>query len=84
MQIKNCRLCKSENIEMFLDLGLQPPSDAFITKEQIHEAQTIFPLQIFLCLDCGLHFVGYNVDPKVLYADGKYPYETGAIEYYHG
>ncbi len=83
MQIKNCRLCKSENIEMFLDLGLQPPSDAFIEKYQIHEPRTIYPLQVFLCKDCGLHQIGYNVDPGVLYADGKYPYETGATDYYH-
>ena len=30
---KNCRLCKSKNLKMFLDLGHHPPSDQFIKEK---------------------------------------------------
>ena len=34
---KNCRLCSSNKLKIFLDLGSQPPSDQFIKFKKIKQ-----------------------------------------------
>ncbi len=70
-----CRLCKGKNLQKFLDLGPQPPSDAFLTKEELKEEESRYPLDVYLCLACGQVQLGYVVPPEVLYCKG-YPYES--------
>lgn len=60
---------------MTLDLGSHPPSDAFLTAEQLLEPETHYPLQLFYCKDCGLVQIGYSVLPEILFGP-DYPYET--------
>ena len=35
MNKKFCRLCKSNKLSKFLDLGLHPPSDQFISLDEL-------------------------------------------------
>ena len=35
MRIQICRICKGKNLAKFLDLGLHPPSDAFLRSERL-------------------------------------------------
>ncbi len=73
----HCRLCKSTNLETYLDLGEHVPSDSFRTNKD--EKQVKYPLEVNLCLDCGLSQLSYVVDPKVLYQN-EYPYESSTTE----
>ncbi len=73
--MKDCRSCGGQ-VDKFLDLGHQPPSDAFLSLEQLSEPETYYPLEVFACKDCSLVQLGYVVDPAVLFND-SYPYETG-------
>ena len=50
---KNCRLCKSQDLFKFLDLGYQPPSDEFRKYSKIHEPTLYFPLEVYSCNKCG-------------------------------
>ena len=61
MKKTNCRMCKSSNIQKFLDLGFSALSDNFLTFEQLEESETFFPLTVHMCLDCGLCQLGYVV-----------------------
>ncbi len=70
-----CRMCKSENLKQFLDLGFCPPSDQFRRKEQMHEPVLFYPLEVMLCVDCGLAQLSHVVSPEVLYRH-DYPYES--------
>jgi len=72
---KNCRLCKSKNLKIFLDLGHHPPSDQFIDKKKIDEKLLYYPLKVFNCINCGFKQLNYVVDPKILYQE-NYPYES--------
>ena len=63
MKKNNCRMCKSNNIQNFLDLGFSALSDNFLTIEQLDESESFFPLTVNLCLDCGLCQLGYVVPP---------------------
>ncbi len=74
-----CRICHSEELELFLDLGEQPLADGFLTKEQLSQPEAVYPLQVYFCHDCTLVQLGYVVPPEILYND-DYPYETGVNE----
>ena len=39
MKKTNCRMCKSSNIQKFLDLGFSALSDNFLTFEQLEESE---------------------------------------------
>ena len=70
-----CRMCKSGNLVNFLDLGFHPPSDQFLRKEQLREPVVYYPLEVMMCMECGLVQLSYVVSPEVLYRH-DYPYES--------
>lgn len=49
-----CRFCKAELKHVFIDLGHSPASNSFLTKEQLNEPETFFPLKVFTCEKCFL------------------------------
>jgi len=69
-----CRMCKRSNLVKYLDLGLTPPADKFLTEETINEPEIHYPLDVLVCTDCGQSQLGYIVPPEILYAD-DYIYE---------
>ncbi len=71
----NCAVCRSTNLTKFLSLGHQPPSDAFLDKQNLEQPETTFPLDLYFCSDCALVQLGYAVDPEILFRD--YVYNSG-------
>jgi SAM-dependent methyltransferase len=71
-----CRICSGE-LTLVLDLGYHPPSDAFLSREDLKHPETYYPLTFCKCVKCGLFQLGYVVPPDVLY-NKSYPYETGS------
>ena len=49
-----CRHCNNELQHVFLDLGFAPPSNAYLTKEQLTQPESYFPLRLFVCDNCWL------------------------------
>ena len=62
-----CRLCHSSNLQLFIDLGLIPIVDKFISKEDLNQPETFYPLNVNLCKDCGLAQLGYIVPAEKLF-----------------
>lgn len=50
----NCRFCNTELAQEFIDLGHQPPSNALLTKSQLDEPETYYPLKVMVCEKCFL------------------------------
>ena len=79
-----CRLCDSSKLDPVLKLTPTPLPDAYISKNRIHEAQDVFPLDVFLCRECGHVQLLDVVDPQLLF--GHYLYETssstGLVEHF--
>src|SRR5215216_5779150 len=50
----NCRFCKTELQHIFIDLINSPASNSFLTKEQLNEPETYFPLKVYTCDKCFL------------------------------
>ncbi len=72
-----CRLCKSSGLEKFLDLGSQPPANAFLREEDFTKEQT-YPLVVARCTNpsCGFVQLAHVVDPETLFADYVYVSST--------
>jgi len=50
----NCRHCNKELVKKFLDLGTAPPSNAYLTKEDLKKEEQYFPLKVMICNHCWL------------------------------
>ena len=55
-KLKNmrCRHCSNELKHVFLNLGIAPPSNAYLSKEDLEKPEKKFPLNIFVCEKCWL------------------------------
>jgi len=69
-------MCESTNLELFLDLGFIPLVDRFLTQEELNESETLYPLNLRICKECGLVQLGYIVPAEKLYNE-NYAYESG-------
>ncbi|MBM4059407.1 MAG: SAM-dependent methyltransferase, partial [Planctomycetes bacterium] len=50
----NCRHCKTPLVHTFLDLGVAPPSNAYLTEEDLDRPEVFFPLRVMVCDRCWL------------------------------
>ena len=73
-----CRICNSENLEKFLDLGDVALVSNFIPKELLHKNEPIPNLSIYVCKNCWLAQVIDVPDPEDLFLN-DYPYMTRFI-----
>ena len=49
-----CRHCEEPLSVKFLDLGFQPPSNAYLSEEDLCKPETTYPLRLFVCTHCWL------------------------------
>jgi len=49
-----CRHCAQPLVHTFLDLGFSPPSNAYLTREDLDRPETYFPLKVQVCDACWL------------------------------
>tara|TARA_B100002003_G_scaffold54946_2_gene50433 strand:- start:392 stop:1627 length:1236 start_codon:yes stop_codon:yes gene_type:complete len=71
-QRDTCRLCQSKNLEVVLSLEPTPLCDAYVLAERLKEVQETYPLDLYLCRDCGYVHLTYVVNPENIYTDYLY------------
>lgn len=80
----DCRLCHSTNIQLALPMAPTPLADKYLAKERLSETQEAYPLELYLCRDCGHTQLHDVVDPDIIYYD--YVYVTtsslGLVEHF--
>ena len=54
MSLLTCRHCGSSLQHQVIDLGHQPPSNAYLRPEQLRLPEITYPLQVFVCTECWL------------------------------
>ena len=47
-----CRSCYSSNLHPILDLGASPPSNSYLSEEQLSSPESWYPLRILVCQKC--------------------------------
>ncbi len=67
-----CRFCTAELTESFCDLGMQPPSNAFLPKEALERMERFYPLHAYVCSVCFLVQVEEFETPAEIFSDYAY------------
>jgi len=67
--MKACRFCRAELKHTFCDLGLSPVSNAFLRKEQLGQAEPIYPLHTWVCERCFLVQLEEFESPQRIFGD---------------
>lgn len=50
----NCRHCHAPLEHIFLDLGFAPPSNAYLTADDLKKPERYYPLKLYICEHCWL------------------------------
>lgn len=50
----NCRNCHAPLEHVFLDLGFAPPSNAYLSADDLKKPERYYPLKLFVCEHCWL------------------------------
>lgn len=79
-----CRLCDSKNVELVFPLNPTPSADNYLAANQLNKKQEIYPLDLYLCIDCGHVQLLDVVDQSVLFRDYLYVTSSslGLVEHY--
>jgi SAM-dependent methyltransferase len=72
---KTCRLCDGSRLELVVPLAPTPVAEKYATKEELHQPTPSYPLDLYICRDCGHVQMLDVVDPAFLFAD--YTYQSG-------
>lgn len=72
-----CRICRSDRLALFLDLGEQPLANALLDREALEKPEPRYPLRVFFCENCNLAGLREIIRPEVLFRD--YVYFTSAM-----
>jgi hypothetical protein len=79
-----CRHCFSELTHTFLDLGFAPPSNAYLTKNDLIKPEKYYPLKVMVCDQCWLVQTEDYAQADELF-DSEYAYfsstSTGWLEH---
>jgi SAM-dependent methyltransferase len=50
----NCRHCGAPLAQIFIDLGIAPPSNAYLTAAELRRPEKRYPLKVMVCARCWL------------------------------
>ncbi len=82
----DCRLCGSRTLDMVMRLTPTPPGDMYLPRSQAAKASSAYPLDLYLCRDCGYANLLDILDPDSIYKE--YIYTTtsspGLIKHFEG
>jgi SAM-dependent methyltransferase len=67
-----CRSCASADLVPILSLGCTPLANSLLTREQISQPETTYPLELIFCSDCALLQLTETVSPELLFRDYLY------------
>jgi len=54
MKCRHCATALSDSDDVFVDLGTAPPSNAFLSADDLGRAELYLPLKVLACRECGL------------------------------
>jgi hypothetical protein len=66
-----CRFCGGA-LEPFVDLGMSPPCESFLTADQVDAMEAFYPLAVEVCRDCFLVQLKEYVKPDHIFTEYAY------------
>ena len=69
MTTHSCRHCGASLHQPVIDLGHQPPSNAYLSADDLSQAEITYPLQVYLCTSCWLMQLPAHAPAEALFSD---------------
>lgn len=76
---ESCRICDCTRLTKVLSFGPTPLANAFLTERNMRDAEVYYPLDAYLCRDCGLLQLLDVVAPEILFKDYVYVSSTSPV-----
>lgn len=67
-----CRFCQAPLRQTFVDLGLSPLCESYVSAAQLREPETLYPLHSFVCERCFLVQLPEHVSPQAIFEEYAY------------
>jgi 2-polyprenyl-3-methyl-5-hydroxy-6-metoxy-1,4-benzoquinol methylase len=68
-----CRFCQHELTYEFIDLASSPPSNSFLSMDELNQPEVFYPLKLFVCDNCFLVQIDEYKKSEEIFSD-KYAY----------
>ena len=70
--IPTCRFCDSGLADTFVDLGMSPLCESFLSRDQLNQMEPFYPLHVWVCSQCFLVQVEEFVRPDQIFDEYAY------------
>lgn len=70
-----CRLCDSTRVEIVVELAPIPLAEKYVTADQLSAEPELYPIDLYMCRNCGHVQILDVIDPDYLWKD--YTYQSG-------
>ena len=67
-----CRFCSSVLRRTFVDLGVSPLCESFLSERELHAPESHYPLHVYVCETCFLVQLEEFVPPEQIFSDYAY------------
>ena len=67
-----CRFCGAELSHVFLDLGMSPLCETYLTVDQIEMMEPFYPLKAYVCDKCLLVQLAEYESPEAIFSEYAY------------
>lgn len=67
-----CRLCAEALRHNFVDLGMSPPCESYLTAAQLNQMEPFYPLRVYVCARCMLVQLETHIAPESIFTEYAY------------
>ena len=70
--MNTCRYCQTELKHTFVDLGISPLANSFLSKKDLQKMEPFYPLHTYICANCFLVQLNQFETPSNIFRDYAY------------
>ena len=67
-----CRFCGAEVVQTFVDLGMSPLCESYVSRDRLNQMEPFYPLHVKVCSHCFLVQLEEYVAPENIFSDYAY------------
>ncbi|MDH4185512.1 MAG: class I SAM-dependent methyltransferase [Nitrospira sp.] len=72
METKSCLFCRAPLRRTFVDLGMHPLCESYISEDKLNQMEPFYPLHVFVCEKCFLVQLHEYVSPADIFTEYAY------------
>ncbi len=72
MDTKSCLFCRALLRKTFVDLGMHPLCESYVSEDKLNQMEPFYPLHVFVCEQCFLVQLHEYVSPAEIFSEYAY------------